>query len=159
MSIVNAIDIRPFHRESTQEVIKLWQECDLVRPWNNPEKDIQRKLSHSPELFFLAWLQDRLVGSCMAGYDGHRGWIYYLGVIPDMRNKGIGKKMIQHAQEELANHGCPKINLMVRQTNTKVIQFYKTLEFSDDPVQVLSKRLEDDTQNPVAETARKWRPS
>ncbi|WP_022668484.1 GNAT family acetyltransferase [Desulfospira joergensenii] len=146
MEFMDPLEIKPFTPDSTSQVIQLWEECGLTRPWNDPEKDIQRKLLQNPELFFLAWKKETLVGSCMAGYDGHRGWIYYLGVTPELRETGIGKALLDHAEKALARLGCPKINLMVRKTNSKVIRFYENRDYSDDPVKVLSKRLENDTE-------------
>ena len=80
----------------------------------------------------------------MAGYDGHRGWIYYLAVDESWQRQGIATMMVRHAEAELLNRGCPKIDLMVRNTNEKVIAFYKSIGYGDDPVVVLSKRLIED---------------
>ncbi|MCG8619020.1 MAG: GNAT family acetyltransferase [Desulfobacterales bacterium] len=137
--------ISSFAEGYRSQVIDLWQTCGLTVPWNDPDRDIQRKLDHSPDLFFLALLGDRVIGTCMAGYDGHRGWFYYLGVLPEFRRLGIAGEMIRHGEFCLTKMGCPKINLMVRQTNTKVIGFYKSEGYTDDPVSVLSKRLIPDT--------------
>ncbi len=133
--------IEPYTKYAQQQVIDLWATCDLSKPWNDPILDIQRKLIHSPDLFYLAWIKDILVGSFMAGYDGHRRWIYYLGVAPQFQGKGIAKQLVEHGENHLIKIGCPKINLMVRKTNTPAIGFYKTKGYKDDPVVVLSKRL------------------
>jgi len=137
--------ISPYTPEDHDQVIALWQACGLIVPWNNPDDDIQRKLVNSSDLFFLARLGDLVIGSCMAGYDGHRGWFYYLGVAPEFRQLGVADKLIQHGESALAALGCPKINLMVRQTNTGVIRFYKKNGYEDDPVLVLSKRIISDS--------------
>ena len=85
------IEIRLIKSNEYQQLIDLWLECGLTRSWNNPEKDIQRKLSFQPDLLLVAFEKDRLVGSIMAGYDGHRGWMNYLGVLPNFQRQGIGK--------------------------------------------------------------------
>jgi ribosomal protein S18 acetylase RimI-like enzyme len=143
--IEKALVLSSYSDEYRNQVIDLWKICGLTVPWNDPQKDIQRKLDNSPDLFYLALMDDHVIGSCMAGYDGHRGWFYYLGVSPEFRKKGIAKLLIQHGEDLLRELGCPKINLMVRKTNTNVIQFYKSAGYGDDPVLVLSKRLEADT--------------
>jgi ribosomal protein S18 acetylase RimI-like enzyme len=136
--------IRTFKREDEQQIIDLWQECNLTTAWNNPQRDIERKMQDSPELFFVGETDHTIVASCMAGYDGHRGWIYYLAVKPDHQRQGVASKIMNHAEEALSEIGCPKIDLMVRKTNHNVISFYHKIGYNDDPVVVLSKRLEVD---------------
>ena len=140
-SFSQALSISPYTPEDHDQVIALWRACELTVPWNDPGRDIQRKLDDSPSLFFLARLGKQVIGTCMAGYDGHRGSIFYLGVAPEFRNNGVAGKLIEHGESILSAMGCPKINLMVRKTNTGVIRFYKKTGYADDPVQVLSKRL------------------
>jgi ribosomal protein S18 acetylase RimI-like enzyme len=133
--------VEPADREA---VIGLWDRCGLTVSWNNPEKDILRKATNSPDLFFAARDGQRIVGSCMAGYDGHRGWIYYLAVHPDYQKKGVARKMIRHAEDALEKYGCPKVNLMVRDSNTAAQAFYRKLGYRPDAVTVMGRRLEDD---------------
>ena len=138
------LNIRIYNPDDQSAVIDLWAQCGLLVPWNNPRQDIARKLADSPELFFVGEIGSDLVAACMAGYDGHRGWIYYLGVRPDLQRRGIAARMVEHAEGRLRELGCPKINLMVRKRNDAVISFYKHIGYGDDPVSVLSKRLNDD---------------
>ncbi len=138
--------IEPYTKVAEQQVIELWVACNLTKPWNDPTLDIKRKLDDSPDLFYLAWIKDNLAGTCMAGYDGHRGWIYYLGVAPQFQGKGVAQLLVEHGEKHLIKIGCPKINLMVRKTNNRVIGFYEKVGYSDDPVVVLSKRLVNDGQ-------------
>lgn len=133
--------VRTYMEKDQDSVITLWQTCNLTVPWNNPGSDIARKMSDSPDLFFIGTLNERIVSTCMAGYDGHRGWIYYLAVTPDLCNKGIATQMLKHAEKVLAERGCPKIELMVRYTNKDIIGFYHSVGYSNEPVMVLSKRL------------------
>ena len=141
--MVNFI-IRKFYPTDALAVVDLWQRCDLVVPWNDPLRDIERKLTDSPDLFFVGEIDDKLIASCMAGYDGHRGWIYYLAVDPDYHRQGLATQIMRHAEAALKALGCPKIDLMVRDTNQPVIDFYQRIGYKKDPVCVLSKRLIDD---------------
>ena len=138
------IHIRKYRMDDEQQVIDLWMECSLVVPSNNPKSDIERKMVDSPDLFFVCEMENRVVASCMAGYDGHRGWIYYLAVSPEMQKQGIASSIMEHAEEVLKNMGCPKIDLMVRKSNEGVISFYHKIGYGEDPVVVLSKRLIED---------------
>ena len=108
------LDIRAFELADTEPVISLWQETGLTRPWNNPHQDIARKLRVQPELFLVAVDGSEIVGSVMAGYDGHRGWLYYLASSPERRGEGIGRRLVERAEELLIDLGCPKVQLMVR---------------------------------------------
>jgi ribosomal protein S18 acetylase RimI-like enzyme len=136
--------VRTYMAGDEAAVVDLWECCNLTVPSNNPHNDIDRKMANSPHLFFVAELDDDLVATCMAGYDGHRGWIYYLAVRSDFRRKGIATRMIKHSEKALAALGCPKIDLMVRETNKEVLGFYRSIGYSGEPVSVLSKRLTED---------------
>lgn len=138
------ITLRLYALTDEAEVINLWRVCNLLRPWNNPWQDIARKLAEDPSLFFVAEQNGRVIGSCLAGYDGHRGWIYYLAVHPDCRGNGLATKLMQHAEIALQDQGCPKVELMVRSTNVAVLDFYSRIGYEQEPVVVLSKRLLDD---------------
>ena len=136
--------IRSYRREDKRDVIDLWIQCNLVVPANNPEKDIERKLAVNPELFLVGIMDDTLVATCMAGYDGHRGWINYLAVAPQHRRQGIATRIMKAAERCLISLDCPKINLQVRTSNMAVLQFYKSVGFSNDDVVSLGKRLAPD---------------
>ncbi len=101
-------------------------------------------MTDSPELFFSGKINDQLVASCMAGYDGHRGWIYFLAVAKSQRRNGLAAKLVAHVEAKLLELGCPKLELMVRENNLETIAFYEAIGFRLDPVKVLSKRLSDD---------------
>ena len=135
------LTIRPFAAEDQAAVIALWQDCRLVVPQNDPEKDIRAKVRFQPDLFLVALLDGQLVGTVMVGYDGHRGWINYLAVAPDRRRQGIGRVLMGAAETALQALECPKINLQVRRTNSSVIAFYRSMGFSEDDVISLGKRL------------------
>ena len=75
--------IRQFVPNDTNRVIFIWEQCDLVRNWNNPNFDIQRKLNFQKELFFVGLFNDEIIATAMFGYDGHRGWLNYFAVLPN----------------------------------------------------------------------------
>lgn len=138
------MEIRPFDPGDEASVVQLWRNCGLVVPWNNPHRDIQRKLNVQPEMFLIACSDGRVIATVMAGYDGHRGWINYLAVHPDHQKRGVGRRMMEEAETRLRAAGCPKINLQVRSGNAAVIEFYRTIGFQADDVVSLGKRLDPD---------------
>ncbi len=111
------MQIRRFQPADEAAVIALWHRCDLVVPRNDPARDIALKMAWQPELFLVGEEDDRIVATVMAGYEGHRGWINYLAVDPDVRRHGLGRMMMSAAEEALRALGCPKINLQVRASN------------------------------------------
>lgn len=133
--------IRTFHPNDTAAVISLWQACELTRPWNNPELDIQRKLAVKDELFLVADDDGLIVGSIMGGYEGHRGWINYLAVSPTVQKQGLGRDLMSAVETRLLNLGCPKINLQVRTGNDAVIAFYEAIGYSNDECVSFGKRI------------------
>lgn len=136
--------IRPYQSEDEEAVIDLWERCELTRPWNDPRKDIRRKLEVRPDLFLVGEIGGAVVATIMIGYEGHRGWINYLAVAPDYRRRGIGRMLMTEAERLLRNEGCPKINLQVREENEAVIEFYRQLGYTIDRVVSMGKRLEHD---------------
>jgi ribosomal protein S18 acetylase RimI-like enzyme len=133
--------IRPFQSADEPAVIELWDRCGLVRPWNDPKKDIARKLLVRPDLFLVGLIDDTVVATAMAGYEGHRGWINYLAVAPEQRRTGLARQIMAEAERLLREAGCPKINLQVRSTNREVIEFYRGIGFTVDEVVSMGKRL------------------
>jgi ribosomal protein S18 acetylase RimI-like enzyme len=133
--------IRPFTLADSEDVIAIWQACSLTVPWNDPHKDIARKMLVNPELFLVAELNGRIVGTVMGGYEGHRGWVNYLAVAPDCQRRGIGAALMEEIEAKLLALGCPKINLQVRSNNRTVIQFYGQIGYHIDDVVSLGKRL------------------
>ena len=133
--------IRTYEQGDQAQVVALWQECNLVVPWNDPLKDIDRKLNNSAKGFLVGLLKGQIVSTIMYGYDGHRGSVNYLAVSPNHRNMGLGEQMMNAAQNQLISLGCPKINLMVRDTNLEVIKFYESIGYKSESVVVLGKRI------------------
>jgi hypothetical protein len=107
-------------------VIRLWKEVfGYTEPRNRPELAIDLKIRENDALFFVALSEDKVAGTVMAGYDGHRGWIYSLAVEPSFRRMGAGSALLKHAETELIRRGCPKINLQITASNAAVTEFYR----------------------------------
>lgn len=133
--------IRPYQTSDKAAIIGLWQACGLVRPWNDPHRDIARKLTTQPELFLVGTEDGQVMASAMVGFDGHRGWVYYLAVDPGFRSLSHGKALMREAERLLIARGCPKINLLVRTGNTEVLEFYRRLGYVQDEAVSLGRRL------------------
>ncbi|MFW2367944.1 MAG: GNAT family acetyltransferase [Desulforhopalus sp.] len=136
--------IRSYQTTDQEAVLRLWRDCGLTQPQNNPLTDIQRKLSVQPELFLVGLLGENLIATVMAGYDGHRGWLNYLAVSPEHRQHGFGSKIVMAAEKELQNLGCPKINIQIRLSNKEAMEFYRKIGFHIDEVASMGKRIIED---------------
>ena len=136
------MEIRPFLESDEAAVAGLWREVFPDAPlWNHPEADIQRKLAVQRELFLVAVVDGQVVGTAMGGYDGHRGWVYYVVVSPRHRRQGIGTALMKRVEEGLTRLGCPKINLQVRASNEEVVRFYQSLDYEVEERVSMGKRL------------------
>ena len=122
--------IRKFQKGDKASLISLWQ---IVfpddPPHNEPSSVIDAKLDVD-DLIFIAESEGKLISACMAGYDGHRGWLYAVAVDPEHRRKGVGEKVVRHTLQALKELGCLKVNLQIRSTNTEVAAFYRALGFA-----------------------------
>jgi ribosomal protein S18 acetylase RimI-like enzyme len=137
------MEIRSYLDSDEAALIGLWREVFPDAPaWNDPQTDIRRKLAVQRDLFLVAVVDDRIVGSAMAGYDGHRGWVYYLAVKPEYRRQGIGRALMQAVEQGLVRAGCPKLNLQVRATNQQVVAFYRQLGYQVEERVSMGKRLQ-----------------
>ncbi|PTY38801.1 GNAT family acetyltransferase [Saccharospirillum sp. MSK14-1] len=135
------MQIRPFQEADRAAVIQLWQDCGLTVPWNDPNKDIDRKCQVGADLFLVGETNGKLIASVMGGYEGHRGWVNYLAVDPNHQGQGHAKQLMHTLEQKLITLGCPKINLQVRSTNTRVMAFYDALGYQVDAAVSLGKRL------------------
>ncbi len=136
--------IRPFDIEDQTAVIELWAKCQLVVPWNDPVKDIERKLKVGADLFLVGELGGDIVATVMGGYEGHRGWINYLAVSPQHQGRGYARKIMEFVERRIRLKSCPKINLMVRASNTEAVAFYQAFGYDIETSIALGKRLEPD---------------
>jgi len=121
------VEIRKYRDSDEDALVELWDACELTRLWNDPGRDIARKLADSPDLLLVGEEEWTIVGSVMAGYDGHRGWINYLAVHPSRRGRGLGRTLMEVAEARLAALGCAKINLQVREGNAGARAFYEAV--------------------------------
>lgn len=134
--------IRPYFGADRDAVVALWNACGLVVPWNDPDADIALCLSKPASAALLVGeAEGRVVASVMVGQEGHRGWIYYLAADPAMRGRGFGRAMVEAAESWLMAQGMPKVQLLVRETNTAVQGFYERLGYTRSPVTMMQKWL------------------
>jgi ribosomal protein S18 acetylase RimI-like enzyme len=136
--------IRTFRPDDTEQVVALWHDCDLTRPWNDPRRDIERSVAVRPDLFLVGSHNGAIVATTMGGYDGHRGWVYYVAVAPAQRGSGFGRRMMAEIERRLLELGCPKLNLLVRSENVEALGFYEALGYAADASVSLGKRLIED---------------
>jgi ribosomal protein S18 acetylase RimI-like enzyme len=136
--------IRTFAAADEAAVVALWRAAGLTRPWNDPHRDIARKQAVQPELFLIGELAGEIIATAMAGYDGHRGSVYYLAVSPGHQRGGHARAMMDEVERRLERMGCPKLNLMVRRDNSVAIGFYERIGYDEQPVTTLGKRLIED---------------
>ena len=136
--------IRPYNEADFDAVASLWRTCfPDDPPHNRAEVAIPAKLAIQRELFWVALSDESEVsGTAMAGYDGHRGWIYTVAVDPETRRNGIGKALVKEAITQLQLLGCSKVNLQIREGNEAVIAFYATLGFVTEPRTSMGIRLD-----------------
>jgi ribosomal protein S18 acetylase RimI-like enzyme len=123
------------------DTIALWQACGLTRPWNDPHADFALALANPTSTVLLARNGDGLIGSVMVGFDGHRGWIYYLAVAPQRQRGGIGRALVAAAEAWLAERNAPKVQLMVREGNAAALGFYARLGYTPQGAVTLGRFL------------------
>lgn len=126
------------------DVIALWHACGLTRPWNDPQADFALALATPGSTILLIRDGAAIVGSVMVGFDGHRGWVYYLAVAPGARRAGIGRRLMAAAEDWLRGQGAPKIQLMIRDDNVAALDFYAALGLERQKVVTLGRFLNDD---------------
>ena len=139
------MQLRKYQNSDRDAVIELWKEAfPNEAPHNAPSKVIDAKLA-SDDLIFVATTGNELLGACVAGYDGHRGWLYMVAVKETHRKGGIGARLVRQATNELKKLGCIKVNLQIRSSNVAVIDFYKSLGFEvEDRVSMGAFLIQDD---------------
>lgn len=133
--------ISPATAGDREAIVELWREAGLTRPWNDPIADFDMALTGPASAVLAARVDGRLAGSVMVGFDGHRGWVYYLSVAPARRGEGIGRALMEESERWLAARGCPKIQLMVRGDNAGARGFYTALGYAVQDVVTIGRRL------------------
>lgn len=137
-----AVKIKPYEDAAFADVVALWDACGLTVPWNDPAKDIAYLQRAANARLFLGYLEDKLIGTAMAGDDGHRGWLYFVAVDPDRQGKGHGRALVRHAEAWLRARGLPRVQFMIRETNASVREFYARLGYDVIPRFVMQRRLD-----------------
>ncbi|WP_112662856.1 GNAT family acetyltransferase [Microvirga flavescens] len=140
------IEISALQEHETDAAVALWRTVNLTRPWNDPYADIDLALK-SPIATVLAGRKNgQLVATAMIGSDGHRAWVYYLGITPSLQGQGLGRKMMEACETWASDKGVSKIQLMVRNDNLAVREFYQSLGYKPSDVVVLSRWLDENSQ-------------
>lgn len=138
---IATVSISEASHDDIAGIKSIWEEAELTRPWNDPVQDIKLSLSAKSSVIFLAKIENEIIGTAMVGYDGHRGWIYYLAISKNYQNQGIGKRLVEHAEEWLRLQGVPKTQILIRSDNEKVIKFYENLGFEKSTSLLMGKQL------------------
>lgn len=136
--------LRQYQPGDREALVSLWSLCELTRPWNDPSRDIDRKLTRDAANLLVLVVDDELAGSVMVGYEGHRGWINYLAVHPGHQRQGLGRVLMDEAERRLRELGCAKVNLQIRASNSAAVEFYRHIGYTVDDVVSMGRRLEDD---------------
>ncbi len=137
------LTIRSAAAEDEANVVELWRACDLVVSYNDPAADFQfARAGACSDVLIGEDEAGRICGSVMVGHDGHRGWLYYVASAPHCRGTGVGQQMVQAAEQWLRQRGVVKAQLLVRETNTKVVSFYEKLGYDAMPRVVMAKWLD-----------------
>jgi ribosomal protein S18 acetylase RimI-like enzyme len=137
-----ALSIAAIEDADIAAVIALWQRCGLTRPWNDPAADIALARKGSNATVLVGRDGRDIVASVLVGYDGHRGWAYYVAVDPDRRQKGLGRLIMNAAEDWLRERGIEKLQLLVRANNSQAHQFYRSLDYFEQERVVYGKWLD-----------------
>lgn len=136
------METKELDRGDRDAAIHLWQRAGLTRPWNPPETDYDRAVDGPASAVLGIFCRNRIIATAMVGHDGHRGWVYYLAVDPSERRSGIGRRMMDAAEDWVRRAGIDKIQLMVRTDNTAAADFYDAIGYEQSDVVVLARWLE-----------------
>ncbi len=138
---MGSMQIRPFAVTDTEAVVELWHQVGITRSWNDPYRDIDRKMTVQPELFLVGIHEEVVMASAMSGFDGHRGWLYYFAVAPENQGRGLGGQMLAEVERLLIERGCPKLNVQVRSGDKALVERYAQWGYGRDGAAGLGKRL------------------
>jgi GNAT superfamily N-acetyltransferase len=137
-----ALSIAPIEDADVADVIALWQACGLTRPWNDPDADIALARRRPNSTVLIGRDADAIVATAMVGHDGHRGWVYYVAVDPDRRAQGLGRTIMNAAEDWLRQAGIAKLQLRGRRSNAKAGAFYQSLGYTEAETIVFAKWLD-----------------
>jgi ribosomal protein S18 acetylase RimI-like enzyme len=148
--------LRQYKPGDRKALVSLWSLCELTRPWNDPYRDIDRKLTWDAPGLLVLEDDGGLIGSVMVGYEGHRGWVNYLAVHPDHQRQGLGRVLMDEAERRLRELGCAKVNLQIRTSNEATVEFYRRIGYALDDVVSMGRRLDDDGSPPPGPAGGVW---
>lgn len=138
----NALAVASAEDADIPAIIALWERCELTRPWNEPHADLVRARKKTNSDVLVGRDGQTIVATVMVGHDGHRGWVYYVGVDPDQHKKGYGRAIMTAAENWLRDRGVEKLQLLVRADNTRVQAFYETLDYDQQERVIYAKWLD-----------------
>lgn len=138
---LDQLSIGDLRQDEIAAAVALWQAAGLTRPWNDPKADIALALATPSATVLAGRIEGALAATAMVGSDGHRGWVYYLAVAAELRGRGLGKAMMAASEAWLKARGVPKLHLLVRRENTKVLDFYAGLGFEASDSVMLTRWL------------------
>lgn len=136
------VRVKPASAADREAEVALWHSAGLTRPWNDPGSDFDLALRNPTSAILLARDETAIIGSVMAGFDGHRGWVYYLATQPQSLTRGIGRKLMYAAEQWLIAHGCQRVRLMVRTDNAAALEFYEAIGYETQDVVTLGRTLD-----------------
>jgi ribosomal protein S18 acetylase RimI-like enzyme len=143
---VNTLAIAEIADSDVEAVITLWQRCGLTRPWNDPASDIALARRNANSTILVGRADGAIVATAMVGHDGHRGWVYYVAVDPDRQKKGLGRAIMNAAEQWLREAGLPKLQLLVRRENAKAGAFYRGIGYEEADTIVFAKWIDGRTK-------------
>lgn len=135
------INFRDIEDGDVEAVVALWQACGLTRPWNDPYKDICFARQGKESTVLVGEADGALVSSVMVGHDGHRGMLYYVGVLPHQQRRGFGKATVKAAEAWLSERGVWRLNLLVRNENDDARRFYEAIGYEVSPVWCMARKI------------------
>ena len=156
MSVGTALVIDEMDGAERAAIISLWERCGLTRPWNDPVADVALAERTESATVLVARREGRIVGAAMTGHDGHRGVVYYLGVDPDARRAGWGRRLVAACEAWCRAAGVPKINLLVRKENAGVLAFYEALGWRDTDTVCLYRTVDPERSEVEARMKAEW---
>ncbi len=146
-------EFSPLHDREEAALVALWERCDLTRPWNPADQDITEFRAHPAADILVAREGKKIIASVAVGHDGHRAWAYYVGVDPEYRGRGLGRAAMDTAEGWARDRGIVKLHLMVRESNSAVLDFYEGLGYEDSEVRVMQKWLSPERARLYSENA------
>jgi ribosomal protein S18 acetylase RimI-like enzyme len=139
---VSSLAISPITDTDVETVIALWQRCGLTRPWNDAAGDIAFARRGANATILIGRNEGKIAATAMVGHDGHRGWVYYVAVDPDIQGRDFGRTIMAASEDWLRGQGVAKVMLMVRPDNTKVRTFYDKLGYDVQERVIYAKWLD-----------------